>query len=107
METRENEAPVDEAPECDQFICFVDLGITGIEEQDRYPVGVGKTRAEAFEMGIRNTLTSLAEIGFRALAQSSLVTVAQPQLPPDGFEALGNIIKEFFAEKEKLRGSTP
>jgi hypothetical protein len=102
----EAEAPAETTVECNQFICFLDTGMTGIEENDRVPVGIGATRAEAFEQGWRNAIPHVAEMGFHALAQSSFACVAQPQLSAEEFAAVGTVVADFFAGRTKLR-TTP
>lgn len=105
MDTQEMEEPAVPLDECDQFICFFDSGATGDEEQDRYPVGFGKTRREAFSMGLTNVMPDVAKLGVYGMAQSGFVTIAQTQLAPDEFAALGKIVTDFFAGREKLRAT--
>lgn len=93
--------------DCDQFICFFDKGFGGDPEDDRIPVGVGKTRDEAMGMGIRNVLPTLPELGTLAAYNSGFVTVAQPQLSAEDFETIGTTITDFFAGRAKLVTEEP
>jgi hypothetical protein len=99
----EAEAPAETTVESNQFICFLDTGMTGIEENDRVPVGIGATRAEAFEQGWKNAIPHVADMGFYALAQSSFICVAQHNLSADEFADVGRIVTDFFAGRTKLQ----
>jgi hypothetical protein len=101
------DAPEETVVDCGQYICFLDTGLTGIEEKDRVPVGIGATRAEAFEQGWKNAIPHVAEMGYHALAQSSFACVAQPNLSADEFAHVGKIVEEFFASRIKLQTSEP
>jgi hypothetical protein len=102
MDTQEMEAPAVPLAECGQFICFLDTGHTGDEEQDRYPVGYGSTRADAMGMAFRNAMPHLAEAGVYAMAQTGFVTIAQPNLSAADFAEVAKVIDDFFAGKLKM-----
>jgi hypothetical protein len=96
------EAPAVPLDDCNQFICFLDTGHTGDEEQDRYPVGYGSTRADAMAMGFRNAMPHLAEAGVYAMAQTGFITIAQHNLSADEFSEVAKVIDDFFAGKLKM-----
>lgn len=102
MDQQQVETPIVEQ-QCDQFICFYDIGVGGDPEDDRYPVGLGATRDEALQMGIRNALPHVAEMGVMAAYNSGFVTIAQPDLSAEDFAAVGKVITDFFAGKAKLK----
>lgn len=102
QETLEAPAEETEVDTCNQFICFLDTGHTGDEEQDRYPVGYGSTRADAMGMGFRNAMPHLAEAGVYAMAQTGFVTIAQHDLTAADFAEVAKVIDDFFAGKLRM-----
>jgi hypothetical protein len=107
LDTQEIDEPIVAVEDCDQFICFFDSGATGDEERDRYPVGFGKTRGEAFKMGLTHVMPDVAKLGVYGMAQSGFITIAQPNLSADEFAALGEIVTDFFTKRDTLQRTEP